>query len=277
MSRILLLSISALLALFAAGCFFGGEADTSTAASQSKSVSPGFYVGDYAWIDSNKHGLESEFLLDKDGSYRLFWISHNDAVYDQRGSWLQRDSTVFLSLVEDAWLNGGVFDGFATMEDDTNLISNITDTSFTRLEWTPLRQKPYWIAYHKSTAPRLHEGEYLLEKSYGEDTDKVTFKFGISLAKDVYRFRVTEDSIETFQADARFYQIGSFVATVENRQRDVDDSTKTFKDDWYKVDGLILKRLKTVSDTAFELWNAFSGPNGEWEPYMASPKTPPGS
>ncbi|MDQ3000699.1 MAG: hypothetical protein M3Y08_05505 [Fibrobacterota bacterium] len=274
MSKTLLLSISA---LFAAGCFFGGEDDTSTAASQSKTLSPGFYVGDYAWIDSNKHGLESEFVLDTDGSYRLFWILHNDAVYDQWGSWLQRDSTVFLSLVEDAWLDGGVFDGFVPQEDDTNLISNITDTSFTRREWTPLRQKPYWITYHKSTAPRLHEGAYLLEKSYGEDADKVDYKFGISLTQNVFLFRVTTDSIETFQADARFYQIGSFVATVDNRQRTVDDSTKTFKDDWRNVDGAVLKRLKTVSDTAFELWNAYLGPNGEWEPYRAAPKTPPGS
>jgi hypothetical protein len=274
MSRIFLISVSAILA---SGCFFGGESDSSTAASKTKGVSPGFYVGDYAWIDSNRHGLESEFVLAEDGTYRLFWIADNEAVYDQRGSWLHKDGSFFLSLAEDAWLYGGVFDGFAPVDDDTNLIANVTDSSFTRREWTPLRQKPYWITYHKSSVPKLHEGEYLLEKSYGEDTDKVMYKFRIALDKDAFSFSATEDSLEIFQADAKYYQIGSFLATVENRQREVDDSTKTFKDDWYNVEGAILKRLKTVSDTAFSMWNPSSGPVGDWDPYSAPPKDPDGS
>ncbi|GEM_PF-2323576 len=269
----------AISALFAAGCFFGGSEDTSTSVviddktkdslPKARPIVPGLYVGDYSWIDSGKAGLESEFLLDTNGAYRLFWISQNEAVYDQRGAWVQRDSSFFFTHTLETWASSGIFNNFTSMENDTNTVRNVTDTTFSRREWTPLRQKPYWIAYHKKSYPKLQEGIYQLTKIYGDSIDtagRTTYNFEIKLAEGKFTFTVRQDSLPSFQADAKYYQVGSFLATDENRQREVD-STKQYSA-WSPIEGSILKRLQTVSDTAFTMWNPPSFfQAGSWDLY----------
>lgn len=277
MSKRILIVLASLLA---AGCFVGGDNETSTLPGKKtdtlpsfKKIQPGTYTGDYSWIDSNRHGLESEFILDEKGAYRLFWIADSEAVYDQRGTWGQKDSNFHLFGITEAWVSSGVFSGFTKMEDDTNTVVNVTDDSFTRREYTPLRQKPYWITYKRKTYPTLANGEYRLTKTFGTDTDKVTYVFKITLTTDKkFLFSVTEDTLESFQADAKFYQVGSFLATDDNRQREID-STKTFKDNWMPVEGTILKRLQAVSDTAFNMWNPPSFfEAGSWDHYGKAAK-----
>jgi hypothetical protein len=273
MSKRILLVLSALLA---AGCFFGGEGETSTEPDKvdpkdtipkAKLIVPGVYTGDYTWIDSNNHGLESEFVLDANGKYRLFWISENEAVYDQRGNWHQKDSNFYFNSITDAWVYSGVFDNFSILEDDTNAVIGVTDTSFTRREYTPLRQKPYWITYHKVNYPSLKDGEYRLAKSIERDSIQVTYIFKIKLTGNDFLFSLIEDSVESFQSAAKFYQAGSFLVTEENQQREID-STNTFPATWIPVDGAILKRLQSVSDTTFNMWNPPSlFEAGSWDIY----------
>ncbi|MDB5102668.1 MAG: hypothetical protein JWP91_357 [Fibrobacteres bacterium] len=275
MSKRILLAFSALVA---AGCFFGGQDESSTepvkgnpkstdTLPKARLIVPGMYVGDYAWIDSNKHGLESEFILDTNGTFSLFWISANEAVYDQHGRWVQRDSSFFFSGTTDTWVSSGVFSGFKDMENDTNSVRNVTDSTFTRREWTPLRQKPYWITYKRKTVPKLREGDYLLEKIYGEDSTKVTYKFEIKLDEGNFLLSVTQDTLMTFQADAKYYQIGSFLATDQNRQREAD-SAKLMPETWNPYEGILLKRLQTINDTAFTLWNPPTFfDSGSWDSY----------
>ncbi len=279
MSKRILLALSATLAaLIIAGCNLGGNDETKTqtvtdkgkdSVVKAKLIKPGLYSGDYAWIDSNKHGLESEFMLGEYGAYRLFWISENEAVYDQRGKWKQVGTDFQFDSTTDAWVSSGVFAGFTPMENDTNAISNVTDSTFTRREYTPLRQKPYWITYHLKKYPPLTQGIYYLTKTYGDDTNKVIYHFKITLnAKDsTFQFSVTEDTLESFQAQAKFYQVGSFMVTEKNEQREID-STKVFPSKWNPVDGAILKRLQMVSDTTFNMWNppSFFEP-GSWDIY----------
>jgi hypothetical protein len=271
--------LAVLSALLAAGCFFGGDNETSTvpdpvkpdSTAKAKLIVPGMYVGDYAWIDSGKHGLESEFILDTNGTYRLFWISENEAVYDQRGNWNQRDSSFYFSKSQETWVAGGVFSNFESIEDDTNSVRSVTDTSFIRREWTPLRQKPYWITYHKRVYPKLTDGSYLLEKidsSMILDSVPVLLAIKISFTGHDFFYSYSEKAVEKFQAKATFYQVGSFLATEDNQQRELD-STNTFPETWTKYSGSILKRLQSVSDTAFSMWNppAFLQPAGTWESY----------
>ena len=276
--RLLLVLSAAIAALTVSGCLFGDPDETATqtvtgkdknpkdTAAKMRFIVPGVYSGDYAWIDSNKHGLESEFQLDQKGKYRLFWISENEAVYDQHGEWNQKDANFFFSGTSEAWVSSGVFADFTSMEDDTNAVSNVTDTTFTRREYTPLRQKPYWITYHKRNYPVLAKGDYHLIKTYGEDSTKVTYHFKITLA-DSFNFSVTEDTLESFQAKAAYYQVGSFLVTEGNAQREID-STKTFPNSWSPIPGAILKRLQSVSDTAFNMWSppSFFEP-GSWDIY----------
>lgn len=263
-------------ALFVAGCLFGGNNETSTVpvtkpndtTKTFKPIAAGTYTGDYSWIDTARHhGLESEFILDSKGNYRLFWIADSEAVYDQRGTWAMPDSNLYFRGASEAWVSSGVFSDFTKMEDDTNAVVNVTDDSFTRREYTPLRQKPYWITYKRKTYPKLVEGVYKLSKTFGTDTDAVTYLFKITLKEGKFGFSVTEDSLESFQAAANFYQVGSFLATDSNQQREID-SNKVFIDNWLTVDGTILKRLQAVSDTAFNMWNPPSFfEAGSWDHY----------
>lgn len=269
--------LAALSALVAAGCFFGGESDSPTSLTDGnphaeqgakiKSIRPGVYVGDYTWIDSNSHGLESEFILDTGGTYRLFWISENEAVYDQHGNWVQRDSDFYFTGTVETWVSNGAFDGFEAIEDDTNAVLNVTDTSFQRREWTPLRQKPYWITYTRKTFPMLSEGTYRFEKTYGSDSTAVDYTFNIALSNGDFLFTVIEDTVEYFQNSAKYHQIGSFLITEENQQREAD-STNTLPETWTPVAGSILQRVEAVDDTSFHLWTPASFlEDGSWESF----------
>jgi hypothetical protein len=263
MSKRIFAALTALSALFAAGCFFGGEEDSplpivpdpkvNDTLPKVRRIVPGVYVGDYSWIDSGRTGFDSEFLLDTNGTYRVFWISENEAVYDQRGAWIQRDSSLFFSGSEDTWVDGGVFAFYAGMEDDTNSVRNVTDSTFIRREWTPLRQKPYWITYRRVTYPKLSDGVYTLTKTFGSDSNKVVYDFNIELKAGKFVLTVDEDSLPNFQADAQYSQVGSFLVTDKNRNREAD-STRTYSE-WFAFDGLLLQRLQTISDTAFDMWN----------------------
>ena len=274
--------IVTICALFGVGCFFGGESDTSTTPEKkdsiavlpkTPSVSPGLYAGDYAWIDSNKAEWESEFYLNSDGTFRLIGISANDALYDMRGKWAQHDSGLFFVKMNESWSRDGVFYDFTEVEDDTNSIRQVTDTSFIRREWTPLRQKPYWITYTKRSFPKVKEGEYSFVQNYPNPTPEdslatIDVKFNIKLKGGDFLFSVVEDTLESFQASAEWAQVGSFLSTEKNLQRYAEDSTHAFPSAWDTVGGIILKRLRTVSDTSFHMWNSPTAFNpGSWDPY----------
>lgn len=274
-------AISLFSALFGAGCFFGGEDDsalpiveepkTNDTLPKVRRIVPGLYTGDYSWIDSGRAGLESEFLLDTNGAYRLFWISKNEAVYDQHGAWIQKDSAFLFTRAEETWRQDGIFSNYAQMENDTNSLRNVTDSGFVRREWTPLRQRPYWIAYHRMTYPKLREGLYTHTESYTNTTDSiidtVIYDFSIELKAGTFVMTVDQDSKPNFQADAKYYQVGSFLITDENRNRQAD-STRVYSQ-WYAFEGNIIQRVQSISDTAFTLWNPSPSDldSGNWAHY----------
>ena len=158
-----------LAALAAAGCFFGGEEDLATG----KKITPGFYSGGYAHIE-NAEGLESEFILNANGDFWLFWITENQPWYDLRGKWGQKNSELIFSEMEEIW---GAFTTWLPVEDDTNAVAKVTAKSFSRKEWTPLRQKPYWIKYQRKSVLELGDGVYQSISAFpGDSTDTVVAK-----------------------------------------------------------------------------------------------------
>ncbi|MEO6096807.1 MAG: hypothetical protein ABIW76_14345 [Fibrobacteria bacterium] len=276
MSKRIFVALSALSALLAGGCLFGGEDDAALpivekpkandTLPKARRIVPGIYVGDYSWIDSGRTGFDTEFLLDTNGTYRLFWISENEALYDQRGVWIQKDSSFLFSRSEVSKVENGVFARYIGIEDDTNSVRNVSDSAFVRLEWTPLRQKPYWIAYHRVSYPQLREGVYALSKTFGTDTDKVVLDFSIEFKAGKFLMTVDENTLPNFQADAKYRQLGSFLVTEENRDRKVD-STRNYSN-WKTYDGALVQRLQTISDTAFSMWNPSSiFEAGGWDHY----------
>ncbi len=275
MCRMLFFFVSVLVI---AGCFFGCESDSPTTITkentqvkdslpQAKKITPGLYVGAYDWIDTARQGLSSEFLLDANGSYRFFYVFSDNAFYDQNGNWFQKDSAFYFSGTKDCNVsNDGVFYTLAPVENDTNAILNVTDTSFQRREYTPFRQKPYWITYTRRNSTRVKEGSYFMKRATVVDSVPDTVQFVIDLSNTDFTYSVTQSKVLSYQASAKYHQVGTFLIAEENRYRQID-SLKTLGA-WSPLDGYSIQRLKTVSDTSFEMMSSVFGfEPGTWDPY----------
>lgn len=284
-----------LCALAATGCFFGGENDAATEyplvardpadtvprvePPRVRFVTPGTYVGDYTWIDSNVYELESELVLEAKGTFHLGWIQKNENIITQNGEWSQRDSQFFFKSILETYVGSDSLFRFSdSLEDDTNLVRNLTDTSFLRLEWTPLRQKPYWIPYRRRIVPGLQEGVYILKKSYPDADGEKDYVFTIELKEDEFLLTVSLEGEGVHQSSARWAQVGSFLSLEELREHEAD-STGAFPEEWRDIFGRTLKRLDAVSDTGFSVWTPTSArhPIGNWdvfrkEEYRAPPQ-----
>lgn len=270
--------LALLLALSLAGCF-GGEdggtnapvdpGDTATAAGK---VAPGTYVGDYGSYDSSKT-LESELTFGADGAFRFFWIAENEAFGDFEGSWFQRDSNLHFTGMTESYNNGGLFDSGTAMENDTNLVRDVTDSSFLRKEWTPLRQKPYWIPYRKKAFASLKPGNYQFETRFMLDSvTSATARARIELTGADYLYRASEDTVEYFQYRAAWFQQGSILGVGKLETRELDTATGAFGD-WVPFPGSLLQRISEVSDTAFRIWSPPRSflDTGVWEIYRKVP------
>lgn len=274
------LSLLAVLgsALSLAGCF-GGEDDTpanpitppdTTAKVQARKLSPGLYVGDYKpFSKDTTRRWESEFTLAPDGAFRFYWIINNEPIGDIRGKWFQKDSSIHFDGITESYVDqgSGFFGPGDTVEADTNSIRDITDSSFTRKEWTLLRQKPYWVTYRKKTFAPLSNGTFQFSKDFIQGNDTTTVKIKISLDGTGFLYSFNEDTLESFQAQAKWFLLGSIFGTEENRGRSYEDSLKRLGE-WQAIDGTLLQRVQQVSDTGFEMWspgNFISA--GTWDVY----------
>jgi hypothetical protein len=273
-------ALAILCALAGAGCFFGGDGDTSTVDKidtlpKAALVKPGLYVAEYpAWRDTTAVHLQSEISIAPEGTFRMFWIDVNESVYERRGSWAQRDSSLYFGKLQEAFLSGnGAFNNYSTIDDDTNSISGVTDSSFIRREYTPLRQKPYWITYAKKTFPAIKDGDYEFETNFKEDTlPAVKLNFKLTLKGHSYVSSVSLDGVEKGQDSASWYQIGSFLALESNFHRAYIDSTKSYAP-WDTINGLVMNRMQSISDASFQLWypSGYVDTVGVWGAYNRKP------
>jgi hypothetical protein len=265
------------LALSLAGCFGGEDGGAGTpvvpkdTTQTVRKVSPGLYVGDYKPYDTSNI-LESEFSLGQDGAFRFFWIAENEPVADFKGSWFQKDSNLHFTGMTEAYVNRGFFGPGQPMEDDTNSVRDITDSSFWRKEWTPLRQKPYWVAYKKKAFNRLKSGDYqYLREIKVDSATNLTVRIKIELDGTDFLYRYSEDSLESFQAKAVWFQQGSILGTEKNEGRSYDTTTKELGA-WEAIPGALLQRVSEVSDTGFKMWTPPSLFNaGTWDIYSKVP------
>jgi hypothetical protein len=293
-----LLAMFALCTLFLAGCIFGGSDDTSTlgpetdelpeGATAARKIIPGLYLGDYSWIDTNRFaGTESQFLMNADGTFEHLFIYRDDAIFDQSGKWTQKGGSFIFTDMVVSESDRGVFDYADSLEDDTNSVRDVTESAFVRSEWTPIRQKPYWITYKKAAEfPKVSAGAYYhhvidtftivadtSDTTGAVDTVKIVdklYRFEIG-GGDSLHFSMAVDSAEVYQMDARYRQFGSFLVTDNHRDRE-KDSTGAFTE-WQPKDGTIFMKLKDVTDTAFVLQTpAFSSEPDGFLPYSKNGK-----
>ena len=274
---------SLLSVLLFAGCFFGGENDSPTGVpgpatkppdppSPIRWIAAGAYAGDYSGIESNVYQLESEFVLDPGGDFDLLWIVGNETVIHQRGRWSQRDSSFFFESMTETWpADDSLFVFPDELENDTNAVRDVTDSSFVRLEWTPLRQKPYWIPYRKMAIPVLKNGRYVLSKVYPDTSGGIESAISMEIGGGAFSIGIASDTLETFQSTGNWRRVGSFLAMEEVVERTLDSVGKPT--DWNPVPGYRLKRLSSVSDTAFSLWSPSSPRErvGYWDRYRLVP------
>lgn len=275
-----------LLVLALAGCFGGADEEAGNPLKPGKGgegsgsllLSPGLYAADYSLLDSARQGWESEFTLDSSGGFRHILFVQNDPVGDTRGRWFQRDSSLYFSQVTESYMdpNSGFFPAGYSIEDDTNAIREVTDTSFIRKEWTLLRQKPYWVTYRKKSVGTLADGAYEYARDVvvpASDTgsDTVTVRVRLTFDGGGFLYSYDEGGQEIFQARARWFQLGTVLGTEENSSRSYIDSLDAFGE-WDSLPGALLQRIRMVSDTAFQLWSPgdfFTLPT--WDEYRRMP------
>ena len=277
-----------LIVLSLAGCFGGADEEggnplkppAGNNGSGARPISPGLYAADYSLLDSARAGWESEFTLDSSGDFRHFLIVGNEPVGDTRGRWFQRDSNLFFGGVTESYIDpSGFFLESYSIEDDTNAVREITDTSFIRKEWTLLRQKPYWVAYRKKPVERLRDGTYEYSRGVevpaadtsADSTDTMTVRIRITFDGAGFLYSYSEDTLEAFQAKAEWYQLGSVLGTERNSSRSYIDSLGAFEE-WDSLPGALLQRVRMISDTSFQLWSPggiLSAP--AWDEYRRVP------
>ncbi len=252
--------LACLACLLAAGCL-GTEDEPSTAVL----VAPGVYSGEYRHIpDSLRQNFEAELILEDDGSYRNIWLQDSEPVYDERGSWSQYGPNLFLRNSIENWAEYRAFSQPEQIDDDTSMITEPTDTSFVRNEWVPIvLRKRQWTRYtRRSALPKLSDGVYLHLRTF----QGVAYRDRISLEAGKYLYSEA-DSVELEQNEARFSQVGSFLSLEASRTRYID-SARTEWEPWQDQSGYRLKRLRAVSDTAFEIWNPIAKDfSGGWDRY----------
>jgi len=264
-----------LLALSLAGCFGGEDGDKGSpvgpGGASGKKIAPGTYVGDYRPYDST-HSLESEFTLGADGAFRTFLIAENQPFLDLKGSWFQQDSNLHFTGVTEAYGDGGFFDSGTTVEGDTNLVREITDSSFIRKEWTPLRVKPYWITYKKKSFAPIKPGNYLFQTEFVSDSATRIGRIRIEMDGTGVLYRYSLDSLEIVQEKAVWFQQGSILGNRNYEYRQFDTTTQSFGA-WETIPWSWLKRTSEVSDTAFWIWAPPESflEMGAWEIYRKVP------
>jgi hypothetical protein len=256
----------ALAVLAATGCFFGGDDEKATGFAK---VSPGFYVADYDAIPKlpngepgNWRGLGGEISLSTEGGFRMFWTFDTSLVYELRGKWGQKDFGLYFTDMMEMLLAQP--DSMTPVfEADTCEVMDVTANSFIRKEYTPLRQKPYWIKYTKADPPQVKPGTYRLTV----EGDSTTPHFTVTINFDGQNFRYQErDTSVAFEFEAKWYQVGTVLATFENRRHFRNDSTGGFGP-WDSLTAEILQKVR-ISDDKVEIWSPPSGLfSGGWTTY----------
>jgi hypothetical protein len=234
------------------GCFFGGSTDDNALTK----ITPGFYVADYSGVTNGQFNFETELSIVQDGTFRMFWLADNAPILDRAGKWGQgayygRNSLHFFEG-QNLWV--GQTDSLIPAPDDTDQIRDITPTSFVRLQWTPYLEKPLWITYTLKNYPVIKDGDYVFSEA-GDSTRLPTLiKLSFKGSDFTYSY---SDTSEKYQATAKWFQIGTILATVQNKQKYFSDSLKAFPETWdsTSLSPEILQRVSAISDKSFQMFN----------------------
>ena len=253
MRRMLLIVAAASLA----GCFLGTE-DPSP-----PRLSPGAYRGNHGQL-TRLHDLESELVLDPDGTFRYFQIDSNTAYFTAKGKWKAQGNSMEWSGVSRSYLYHGGFGLWDTLASpDTSYLRNITDSGFERLETTYDTQfvsVVRWIPYRLFEAEAdLPAGKFEYRETYRNGVDSTLTDTALTRLEITRDGRFLQDTflngvLTMTDVDSQWTQRGHYLITSHNRhceyQYDPEyiacgDSSPGFE---------FIARIGEVDEDGFRLW-----------------------
>ncbi len=245
-------------------CLFN-EGEPSRAHPQS-----GVYKGDHGEM-TRMEGLESELILDADGTFRYFRINSNTATYTSKGSWKAGEKTMIWSGVARSYYYHGSFRYWDTVGTaDTSYIRNVTESGFERLEVTwdtlfvPVAR---WIQYRRFTPENpLPEGTFEYEETYRYGVDTTLMVTGLTRLKidrnGMYVQHIYRDGVlDMMDVDSAWIQAGSHLITGRNRHCGYDSGFVDCSNAPFDYE--YVARLSDVGETGFRLW---MGPDFTYQP-----------
>ncbi len=237
----------------------------------------GTYLGDHGEM-TRLYGMESELILNGDGSFRYFQISRNTAVFTATGKWAIRERELVWKQIARSYLYHGGFKYWDYLSSpDTSLIRKVTDTSFERLEVSRDTLFEYilrWVDYHLVTPVKiLPEGVFEFSETYRNGTDTLRTDTGLThleIDRDGHYIQkiYLNGKLSMSDVDSSWTQAGSFLITTRNHHCEYEyDPDFTACSD-APFDYEYVARLDKVETSAFHLW---MGPDFTYqpEPYWA--------
>lgn len=237
----------------------------------------GTYQGDHGEM-TRLYGMESELILDGNGSFRYFQISHNTAVFTTTGKWGITDKEMVWRQIARSYLYHGGFKYWDYLSSpDTSFIRKVTDSSFERLELSRDTLSEYilrWVDYRLVTPVKiLPEGVFEYSETYRNGADTLLTDTGLThleinrgghyIQKIYLNGRLSMSDV-----DSSWTQAGSFLITSRNHHCEYEYAPDFTACSEAPIDYEYVARLDKVENSAFHLW---MGPDFTYqpEPYWA--------
>lgn len=230
----------------------------------------GVYRGDHGEL-TRKVGLESELVLDTDGTFRYFLINANTAEYTAKGRWTGGAKEMIWTGVARSFLYHGAFRYWDTVEiPDTSYLRNVTDSGFERLEVTYdtlFVSVARWIQYRRITPENpLPEGTYEFTETYPDGADTTVTVTGLTRLKidrnGMYVQHIYRDGVlDMMDVDSSWSQAGTYLITGRNHHCGYEPGFASCSDAPFDYE--YVARLSAVGDSAFRLW---MGPDFTYQP-----------
>lgn len=241
----------------------------------------GTYHGDHG-VMTRTYGLESELILDGNGTFRYFLIDSNTAFYTSKGRWKATENDMVWTGVARSYLYHGSFRMWDTGAiPDTSFLRNVSDSGFERLEVTydtlfisVLR----WVGYRLiSPEQPLPEGTFEFKETYPDGVDPTLTVTGLTRLELTRNGRYTQQVfrngvLNMEDVDTLWTQAGTHLITAGNRHCEFEPGYTSCSD--APSDYEYVARLSNVGDTAFYLWMAPSftyQPSPFWAAFQRAP------
>lgn len=231
--------------------------------STANQIEPGNYRGYHGKL-TDTYGIETELVLNTEGTFRYFFIEQNTAFQTFKGNWHLNENEMILTRKLRSSLYHGGFRVWDTLETpDTTYLRKVTSNSFERLEVTydtlfnPIAK---WIQYQLFPQENtLSDGNYEFRESFKNGVDTTIIDSAITFLS-IYNNKLYTQNIlingEQYMSDtdSSWTQVGSFLITSKNNHCEYEPGYSHCMDasPGYEY----IARLTNIHSSHFQLWLA---------------------